>query len=38
MRHAGPGVFLQTLKQTDEFLASLGYLSGPPQIEKFMNR
>jgi acetyl esterase len=28
--------FLQTLKQTDEFLASLGYLSGPPQVEKLL--
>ena len=32
----GNRFFLQTLKQTDEFLASLGYLSGPPQVEKFM--
>jgi acetyl esterase/lipase len=32
----GNRFFLQTLKRTDEFLASLGYLSGPPQIERFM--
>ena len=32
----GNRFFLQTLKQTDEFLASLGYLSGPPQVEGFM--
>lgn len=29
--------FVQTLKQADQFLASLGYLSGPPQVEKFLN-
>ncbi|MEI6783667.1 MAG: alpha/beta hydrolase [Verrucomicrobiota bacterium] len=28
--------FLQTVKRADEFLASLGYLSGPPQVEKFL--
>jgi len=28
--------FLQTMKRADEFLASLGYLSGPPQVEKFL--
>ena len=32
----GNRFFLQTLKQTDEFLASLGYLSGPPQVENFL--
>ena len=32
----GNQFFLQTLKQTDEFLASLGYLSGPPQVESFL--
>ena len=30
--------FIQTLKQTDEFLASLGYLSGPPQVDKFFKQ
>jgi acetyl esterase/lipase len=30
--------FLQTLKQADEFLASLGYLSGPPQVEKLLRQ
>jgi acetyl esterase len=34
----GNRFFVQTLKQTDEFLASLGYLSGPPQVEAFMGR
>jgi acetyl esterase/lipase len=33
----GNRFFRETLKQTDEFLASLGYLSGPPQVERFMN-
>ena len=33
----GNQFFLQTLKQMDEFLASLGYLSGPPQVEKLTN-
>ncbi|MCX6929924.1 MAG: alpha/beta hydrolase [Verrucomicrobia bacterium] len=28
--------FLQTVRRADEFLASLGYLSGPPQVEKFL--
>jgi acetyl esterase/lipase len=28
--------FIQTMKRADEFLASLGYLSGPPQVEKFL--
>jgi acetyl esterase len=28
-------LFLQTLKQTDQFLASLGYLTGPPQGDRF---
>jgi acetyl esterase len=30
--------FAQTLKQADEFLTSLGYLSGPPQVEKFLDQ
>jgi hypothetical protein len=30
-------LFRETLKQADQFLASLGYLSGPPQVEKFLN-
>ena len=30
--------FRETLKQADEFLASLGYLSGPPQVERFLAR
>ena len=34
----GNRFFLQVLEQTDEFLASLGYLSGPPQVEKFLKR
>ena len=34
----GNRFFLQTLKQTDEFLASLGYLSGPPQVDKFLRQ
>jgi acetyl esterase/lipase len=29
--------FRETLKQADEFLASLGYLTGPPQVDKFLN-
>jgi acetyl esterase len=29
--------FAQTLKQADQFLASLGYLTGPPQVDKFLN-
>lgn len=29
--------FRVTLEQTDEFLASLGYLTGPPQVDKFLN-
>lgn len=32
----GNRFFLQTLKQTDEFFASLGYLSGPPQVDKLL--
>ena len=28
--------FLETLKQADQFLASLGYLTGPPQVEEFL--
>jgi acetyl esterase len=32
----GNRFFLQTLRQTDEFLASLGYLSGSPQVEKLL--
>ena len=27
--------FTETLKEADQFLASLGYLSGPPQVESF---
>ena len=27
--------FLETLKRADEFLVSLGYLSGKPTVEKF---
>ena len=29
--------FRETLKQADECLASLGYLAGPPQVDKFLN-
>ncbi len=29
-------LFAQTLKKADQFLASLGYLNGPPQVEKFL--
>jgi acetyl esterase len=29
--------FVETLKQADHFLASLGYLTGPPQVESFLN-
>jgi acetyl esterase/lipase len=28
--------FRETLKQADQFLASLGYLSGPPQVDAFL--
>jgi acetyl esterase len=30
-------LFAQTLTQADEFLASLGYLTGPPQVAKFLS-
>jgi acetyl esterase len=29
--------FRQTLTQADEFLTSLGYLSGPPQVDEFLS-
>jgi acetyl esterase len=28
--------FIQTLKQADEFLASVGYVTGPPRVDKFL--
>jgi acetyl esterase len=31
-------LFRETLTRADEFLASLGYLSGPPQVEKFLEQ
>jgi len=34
----GNRFFLETLKLADEFLASLGYLSGPPQVENFLKK
>ena len=30
--------FRETLIKTDEFLASLGYLTGPPQVEEFLKQ
>ena len=34
----GNRFFRETLTKTDEFLASLGYLTGPPQVEKFLKQ
>jgi acetyl esterase len=31
-------LFLETLKQADQFLASLGYVRGPPQVERFLRQ
>ena len=31
-------LFLETLKQADQFLASLGYLNGPPQVDTFLKQ
>lgn len=36
-RRGNDRYFRETLKQADEFLASLGYLTGPPQVDKFLN-
>jgi acetyl esterase len=33
---AGNQFFRETLKQADRFLESLGYLTGPPQVDKFL--
>jgi acetyl esterase len=33
----GNRYFLETLTKADQFLASLGYLTGPPQVDKFLN-
>ncbi len=30
--------FRETLEQADQFLASLGYLTGPPQVENFLKQ
>ncbi len=35
-RRGGNPFFVQTLKQADQFLASLGYLRGPPQVNEFL--
>ncbi len=32
----GNQCFAQTLKEADQFLASLGYLTGPPQVDRFL--
>ena len=29
-------LFRETLESADRFLASLGYVSGPPQVDRFM--
>ena len=34
----GNRFFLETLKRMDEFLVSLGYLTGPPTVEKFFGQ
>lgn len=36
-RRGDDRLFRETLKQADQFLASLGYLTGPPQVEKFLS-
>jgi acetyl esterase len=35
-RRGDSRLFVQTLEQADQFLASLGYLTGPPQADKFL--
>ena len=34
-RKGGNEMFLATLERTDKFLASLGYLSGPPKVAEY---